>query len=196
VDPEVQRAIGDDVSIFAMRPSVENDRPVIDFDDPGNRAVDWAALDAALRDAVGAPAPTVNLVVHAADATAWDCYGVPGTLGLFSTRAVATIGPGAMRLLEPVPAALNGSAYVFLRPVQPLPCFDLERSEVVNFRSSPGRIKDITRYAFVKAMIADPLVFTIPEAPGLFATDGVRTALVGSGARGVTFSPRCGRHRS
>jgi hypothetical protein len=35
--------------VFRIDPSVEDDRPVIEFDAPANRAIDWRRLDAILR---------------------------------------------------------------------------------------------------------------------------------------------------
>jgi hypothetical protein len=156
--------------VFMVGPSVEDDRPVIEFDALVNRGIDWRRLDALLRG----ERPTtdyqeLSVVVPDADATSWGYYSVPGTLGLISGEAVRCIGRSTLRLFLLMPARLNGSEYFFLKVTEVLPCLDLTRSEVVPFRTSPERIKAIKRYAFNKAMIPDPLVFSIPELPGLFA---------------------------
>ena len=124
-----------------------------------------------------------------ADATSWGYYSIPGTLGLVSGEAVRCIGPSAFGRFVLLPARLNGSEYYLLKVAEVLPCLDLARAEVVPFRTSPGRIKDITRYAFHKAVIPNPLVFSIPELPGLFATPAVAEAIERGRVPGFQFTP-------
>lgn len=177
----------DDV-VWLVAPSIEDDRPVIEFDAPANRGIDWARLDAVLQgERPLADCPEVGVVVQAPDALAWGFYSVPGTLGLISAALVEHIGPSAFRLFHLLPAKLNDAVYFFLKPVETLPCLDLARSEVAYFRSNPSHVKAITKYAFTKSMISDPL-FSIPELPRLFATPPVRDSVIRSGIPGVRFT--------
>ncbi|MDB5312363.1 MAG: hypothetical protein JWO38_6565 [Gemmataceae bacterium] len=176
--------------VFRVDPSVEDDRPVIEFDAPANRGIDWRRLDAILHgERPTADYRELGIVVRRADTTSWGYYSVPGTLGLLSGEAVRCIGPTAFGRFVLLPARLNGSEYYFLKVAERLPCLDLARAEVVSFRTSPERIKDITKYAFHKPMIPDPLVFSIPELPGWFATPAVAEAIERGRVPGFQFTP-------
>jgi hypothetical protein len=180
----------DERIVFRVDPSVEDDRPVIEFDAPANRGIDWRRLDDILRgERPTADYRALSIVVERSDAASWGYYSVPGTLGLISGEAVRCIGPSAFGRFVLLPARLNDSGYYFLKVAEVLPCLDLARAEVVPFRSSPERIKDITKYAFHKPMIPDPLVFSIPELPGLFATPAVAEAIERGRVPGFHFTP-------
>jgi hypothetical protein len=176
--------------VFRVHPSIEDDRPVIGFDDPANRGIDWGRLDAILLgERPTADHREFNISLRDADACSWGYYSVPGTLGLISDEAVRLIGPSAFRRFALLPARPNNSEYYFLKVAEVLPCLDLARAEVVPFRTDPEGIKSITKYAFHKAMIPDPLVFSIPELPGLFATPAVAEAIDRGRVPGFRFIP-------
>ena len=88
----IQRT-GDDMTeeltVFRVDPTVEDDRPVIEFDNRANRGIDWGWLDAILLgERPLADYRELSIVVRRADATIWGYYAVPGTLGLISGDAV------------------------------------------------------------------------------------------------------------
>jgi hypothetical protein len=180
----------EECNVFRVDPSAEDGRPVIEFDAPANRGIDWGRLGAILHgEGPATDYLELSIEVRGADAPSWGYYSIPGTLGLISGRAVQCIGPPAFRWFVLLPARLNGSEYFLLKVAEVLPCLDLARAEVVRFRTDPGRIKDITRYAFHKATIPDPLVFSIPEVPGLFATPSVVQAIERERVPGFRFTP-------
>lgn len=180
----------DERIVFRVDPSVEDDRPAIEFDAPANRGIDWRGLDAILHEERPlTDYRELSIVVRRADAASWGYYSVPGTLGLLSGEAVRCIGPSAFGRFVLLPARLNGSEYYFPKVAEVLPCLDLARAEVVPFRTNPERIKDIRKYAFHKAMIPDPVVFSIPELPGLFATPAVAEAIGRGQVLGFQFTP-------
>jgi hypothetical protein len=180
----------EDYTVYTVTPSMETYRPAIEFDAPVNEGIDWLQLDAILQGRLTiADYRVLSVVVRSSDATSWHYYSVPGTLGLISATALQVIDRVATRLYDFLPAKINDSDYFFLRPLELLACLDLSRSEVVTFRSNPSRIKDIKKFAFNKAAIPNPLIFSIPEFPGLFATQDVQQAIIDSRLSGFYFTP-------
>jgi hypothetical protein len=179
-------------TVFEFDYSVEDERPVIAFDTPANQGIDWLRLGAILRgERPSADYHEIRVVVQDPDASSWGIYSVPGTLGLISAEAVERIGRPVFRLYELLPAKINEADYYFLKPMEVLPCLDREKSEIILFRSNPSRVKEIRKYVFKKAMIPDPLVFSIPESLArLFATPGVYERVVQSRIPGFCFTPR------
>jgi hypothetical protein len=179
----------EDNLISLIKPSFEEERPVIEFDASVNRGIDWGLLDAVLQgERPLTDYQEIGVVVSSSSATSWSFYSVPGTLGLMSTKLVEKIGSAAFNLFHLLPAKLNDAEYFFLKPSKTLSCLDLAKSEVVYFRNNPTRIKAIKRYAFKKQMISDSLLFSIPDIPGLFATPFIRESVVRSGILGVQFT--------
>ena len=177
-----------DESIFGLSPSVEDERPMIDFEFIEHRQIDWLRIDEVLRGLRPlSDYPSVALSVPRKDATSWAFYLVPGTLGLIAKKAVDALGAETFRLYDLLSASLNGTKYYFLKCREVLPCLDLSRSTTVRFGCDPTRIKAIEKYAFVKAIITDPLIFSIPELPALFATPGVERRVRDTELRGFCF---------
>jgi hypothetical protein len=178
----------DSGQIFEVRTSVEEDRPNIAFDADINQGIDWRRVDLVLRGLRPATDyELVRLVVQERDATSWGYYSVPGTLGLISSEAIQRIGQEVFRRFQLFPAKLNDVDYVFLKCMEPLPCLDLAKSEVVPFPSNPQRIMEITKYVFKTDLISDPMLFSIPEVPGLLATKSVFEAISQSRIKGFRF---------
>jgi hypothetical protein len=180
----------DDMAVFEVSASTEDYRPSIDFDDRANQGIDWKELDEVLlgQRPIG-DYRQPSIFVSCQDAIDWGFYQVPGTLGLISAEAVQLVGRDAFRLYKLLPARLNDREFFFLKAYKTLSCLDSSRSDIVYFRSDPDQVKEIRRYAFDKQAIPDPIFFSIPEVPDLFATPGVREVIVGSGARGFSFTP-------
>jgi len=174
-------------AVFEVDPSVEDDRPQIDFERPEHANIDWGPFNEI--EAGTAPASVyrpVRFFVDESTATSWDLYLVSGTLGLFSERSIETIGRPVFRLFHLLPAFLNDSSYFILMPRDKLDCFDRTSANVVVFPSNPSRIMQIKRHAFHLNQIADPLIFCIPDIRGrLFATDSVERAVRQSGLKGI-----------
>lgn len=175
-------------AIYLVGPSLEENRPVIDFTSPSCRTVNWKVIDEILRGqrCVGEYQP-IHIELDAPEAILWSYYSIAGTLGLFSDEAVSRIGHSAFRHYQLLPAQLNQKGFTLLKPIELLPCLDLAKSDVVAFRSNPNRIKEVRKYVFKKEMIDDNLLFSIPELPGLFATDPVRTAVLQNLLSGFAF---------
>jgi hypothetical protein len=175
-------------SVFSVDTSVEEDRPQIDFERERHQAIDWLRVGQVLRKVRPiSDFPSISLIVDDPNATIWDFYSVPGTLGLFSDHAIECIGEPTFRLFNRLRATINGKGYSFLRCNETLPCFDHKRSIVVPFPSNPERIMDVTRYRFKMEIIPDPICFLIPERYHLFATQSVKLAAENCCLSGLDF---------
>ena len=178
------------MAIYECRPSLEDDRPQIDFELPENCRNDWLAVG----EVVDGTRPrsqfprVVIRVVHP-EATKWDCFMDGGVRGLYSNRFLDVVGAGALRGLVPLPATLNGESYYFLRYEQPVDCLDLARSELVYFRSNPTHVKSILHYAFDPARVPADACFCLPEVPYLLLTEAVADRIRHAGLRGVRLIP-------
>jgi hypothetical protein len=179
-----------EIDIFEMDRSVEDDRPVIEFDAKPNQGIDWQKLDTILRGQHPvADYDEVQVSISNPDASSWGFYSVPGTLGLISAKAVEWIGYPAFHLYELLPAKLNGTRYFFMKCNEVLPCLDRDNSEIITFRSDPQRVKEIKKHKFHKNIIYDPLIFSIPESfSRIYVTSTVYDAIVQSRIPGFRFS--------
>jgi hypothetical protein len=188
------------VNIYRLRYSIEKHRPKIDFTHPVNQEIDWSALEetldgcgdvndySALDFYVMRPDSDGWDVVTHPEATEWDYYGVAGTFGLFSYRAMKLIGLSCFRHFDLIPAHLNEADYRFLRCKEEIPCFDLTRADVIPFDHAPDRIMEVRKYAFDKSLLDDPLFFCVPEPHGqLFVTEGVRQKALQHKLKGFEF---------
>lgn len=91
--------------IYLLSPSIEEDRPKIDFELSANRSVDWGLIDdvAFWGRRLDEYRP-FNVVVPDVDACSWDFYDIPGTFGLLSDRAAAVVRPFGPKYFEFLPA--------------------------------------------------------------------------------------------
>jgi hypothetical protein len=172
--------------IFRIKHSIEEDRPEIDLELPNNgEAIDWLAVGEVLDgDREAEEWPLVSVLVRGRDAIDWDCYGVGGTLGMYSQRAIEAMG-AAIDDFQLFAATMNDVRYYFLRCERKLDCLDHDRSTLVPYETTTG-IKDIKKYVFFQERIHDPLVFCIPERRSrLFATQSVIDCLRRAGCRGI-----------
>jgi hypothetical protein len=178
------------LGIYSVRASIETDRPVIDFDDPANEAIDWMCIGDVLEGVRSLKDYSpVDIVINDPRAPQWDYYRSPGTLGVLSRRAIEVIGASAFRYFDLLPVGVNGVAYCFLRYQAVVPCLDLERSTFARFDCEPHRIMEVQKYAFYKNMVDDPLVFCLPEPFGvLYATESVRQCVLSHKLRGFAFT--------
>jgi hypothetical protein len=175
-------------NIYLVGASIEEERPVIDFTHPDCKKVDWLLIDEVLRGMhpVG-ECQAVSIPVLVPGANAWSFYSVAGTLGLISRKAVQIIGDSAFQHFQLLSARLNDEEYCFLRAEKKLPVLDIGRSDIVAFRSNPARIKQIKKYAFKKDAIDSYVFFSIPEFPGLFATEAILQTVKQNGLAGFDF---------
>src|SRR5262249_7441761 len=168
--------------VFLVDASSEKGRPVIDFSLPENGRNDWLLVGQVLRgEREEKDYPNVLIFVHHPEAVNWDMYFGGGNFGLMSERAVDLLEPYASDYFKFFQARLNGESFFFLKRKRVLDCLDPERSILVPFRCDPTGIKEIKRYRFHMDRIADPLVFTIPETPELFATQSIDSLIRGEG---------------
>ena len=62
-------------------------------------------------------------------------------------------------------------------------------SEIITFRSNPGRVKEIKKHVFKKELIEDPIVFSIPESLSrLYTTTTVRDIITRTSIPGFRFT--------
>jgi hypothetical protein len=172
--------------VYNCRPSCEDDRPQIDFEDISNEQNDWLTVSDVLEGTLPVTEfPEVKINVEHPDATLWDCYMDGGARGLFSQRFVDAVGHTAFCGLKLLPATLNGMTYYFLRCENPIDCFDRANASFKTFRSDPESIKEIMHYAFHEDSLPKDACFVLPEVPDLFVTEPVVNRLRAARLRGV-----------
>jgi hypothetical protein len=176
--------------VYECRPSVEDDRPQIDFEDSKNGTNDWLAVG----DVIDGTRPitefpTVSVQVSHPEATQWDCYMDGGVRGLFSQRFVDAVGKAAFRGVMLLPAKVNGTTYYFLRCDTPIDCLDRSKAVFETFRSDPTAVKRITHYAFRNELLPADACFVLPELPDLLLTESVVQRLRAANLRGVSMQP-------
>ena len=118
------------------------------------------------------------------DAIQWACY-IDSGRGLFSRKFVAAVGSESLQGFTLLPATLNGCPYFFLRIETPIDCLNRTASQVETFPSDPLAIMEITHYDFYTDRLPECALFSIPEMPDLFATDGAAQRIEKSGLRGI-----------
>jgi hypothetical protein len=175
-------------AVFIVKPSIESERPEIEFGLEFNKRNDWLRVGQVLRGQRDeAEYPKVLILALHPQATAWDFYFSGSVFGLMSERAVDLLEPFAANYFKFFQAWLNGASYFFLKSKRTLDCLDRDESHLVPFPSNPSRIMEIKRYRFHKNRIDDPLLFSIPEIPELFATPTVEAIMREEGLRGFQF---------
>ncbi|MCZ2340646.1 MAG: hypothetical protein LC104_02485 [Bacteroidales bacterium] len=177
-------------SIWLLSNSIENDRPEIDFVQvKETNPVDWGLVDDLLHSKVSIEQYTpLNILVEQPEATKYDFYSVPGTLGLVSNRLVDAIGSIAFMNYSTLPVTLNDAQFYLVKCNATIDCLDHDNSDFERFRSAPYRIKRIKRYSFRDDMLSDQLVFTIPEQESLFITNGIYDSLCKYAFRGIALT--------
>lgn len=173
--------------VFDCRPSIEDDRPVIDFEKNINAKNDWLSVAKVLDGTKPKSAFPANIAVRVDDprATEWDCYFDGGSRGLFSQRFIKAVGSEALRCFVLYPALLNDEQYYFLGCEQSIDCFDYTNARYQTFPHDPSRIMSISHYAFIEDNLPDRLLFCIPESPDLFATESIVERIKASGLKGI-----------
>ena len=175
------------VTVYECRPSYEDDRPQIDFDDAATATNDWLQIGQVLDGQRRSEEYPSNVSVHVAQtcATDWDIFMVPGTLGLCSQRFVDAVGKTSFQGLTLLPAKLNGTTYYFLRCEKPIDCLDRSSALFETFRSDPTAIKKITHFAFRGESLPTDACFVLPELPDLLLTESVVQRLRAANLKGV-----------
>ena len=178
------------VKVYECRPSYEDDRPQIDFEDSENGRNDWLAVGEVTDGTRSSNEfPVVSVKVLHPEATQWDCFMVAGTRGLFSQQFLDTVGMAAFQGLTLLPAKLNDATYYFLRCEKPVDCFDRSLSVFETFRSDPTSIKRITHYAFRIDALPSDGCFCIPETIALLLTESVAQRIQAANLKGVKIQP-------
>jgi hypothetical protein len=176
--------------VYGCRPSVEDDRPQIDFEDPENGKNDWLAVGEVIDGTRPITEfPPVSVQVSHPEATQWDCYMDGGVRGLFSKRFVDAVGMVAFQGLTLLPARLNGTTYYFLRSEKPVDCFDRSNAVYETFAHDHARIMDVSHYAFRNELLPSDACFVLPELPDLLLTESVVQRLQAANLKGVRTQP-------
>ncbi|MFM8584571.1 MAG: imm11 family protein [Planctomycetaceae bacterium] len=174
--------------IYECRPSDEDTRPTIDFDDERHCAIDWLTIAEVIDGALPLDSfPSVSLHVARPDATQWDCYMDGGVRGIFSRRFVNAVGSAAFNGVELLPANLNDEIYFFIRCVKPIDCLDRSKSIYESFHCDPQSIKAIRHYAFRSEAVPEDSCFVLPELPTLLVTDSVFQRIRAAGLKGISI---------
>lgn len=175
------------VTVYECRPSYEDDRPQIDFENVMTAENDWLKIGEVLDGQRRSEEFPSNVSVHvdAPHAADWDFFMVPGTRGLCSQRFVDAVGRASFRGLALLPAKLNDTTYYFLRCEEPTNCLDRSNSIFETFRSDPTAIKKITHYAFQIDLLPKDGCFVLLELPDLLLTESVVQRLQEANLKGV-----------
>lgn len=172
--------------VYECRPSYEDERPEIDFEDEVNGQNDWLTVGEVLdgiRPVIDFP--IVSVQVRQPDATQWDCFMVAGTRGLFSQRFIDAVGNASLQGITLHPAKLNGRTYYFLRCEKPVDCLDRYKSVFETFAHDPSRVMDVSHYAFRSESLPADACFVLPELPDLLLTESVVQRLKAANLKGV-----------
>jgi hypothetical protein len=123
-----------------------------------------------------------------------DCVSMVPGMGISERAKVAfeRLGVPGMRFLR---FRINGELFFQFYTERRIDCLDRRRSELRFFPSSPGRVMEVVRYAFVEERLQHCDVFTVPElSDGMFFwvqqtffTEAARSALESSGLVGFQF---------
>lgn len=117
----------------------------------------------------------------------WDYYTC-ATFGAFSQRAISVLMPYFGDRFIPLPASLEGQSYYCLHCRSRIDCLDKASSEITYYDEYPEEVMVIERHAFRKTMLADSIIFAIPEAVfHLYCTDTIPDIVTNSGLRGFSF---------
>jgi hypothetical protein len=117
----------------------------------------------------------------------WDYY-MCATFGAFSQRAIDVLIPYFGERFMPLPARLEGQPYFCLHCRSRIDCLDKAKSEIVYYDEYPEEIMKIEKHVFRKTMLADAIVFAIPEAMfHLYATDRIPEIFTNAGLGGFSF---------
>ena len=174
--------------VYELRYSIEEDRPMGDFQDPVNKAINWRIPRVDATEEERMQYEPFHVIVRCSDALDWDFYSVPGTLGLFSQRAMQVIYPFASQHFVFLEATLNDIPYFVPFQKSPLDCLDREHSVLVPFPSNPVRVMRIEKHAFHAHLINDPLVFCHTDyRPDFLATQSIPGIVEDARLRGFAF---------
>lgn len=188
------------MAIYQCLPSSEENRPVIDFDDPVNMQNDWDYIDAILDsgwddcdqvlngEISSIDFPHVEIVVEDVDALKWDVYFSSGR-GLYSQRFLDAIGEHSLYGLEPFPAYLNGEVYWYFRCDETLDCLDRTESKFEASSSDPRRVLIIFKAVFRESLIGKDMCFTIPGRENtIYMTEPVVDRLINAKIKGMKLT--------
>jgi hypothetical protein len=160
-----------DRKIFEIRTSTEESRPEIDYELQEN-AIDWGLVGQCLdgRRPIE-DYQIIDISVQDDKATEWDYYSCPGTFGLFSSRAVNTLGENVFKNYRLIPARINGADYFFLKCLEMLDYLDREKSVYEAFDDDPNRFITISKFSFNWEKIDQTYIFTLPEYGRIFCLE-------------------------
>lgn len=129
--------------VYRLSEDTSEDTQWIDFEDERNAGNDWLGIDDAINNDSNY-VPSVRLTVN--ETLNWGYFPIPGTLGIFSSQFVESIGTDSFRLFSLLPCQVNDETYFFLRPSVLSNC--LNKSGCVYKEFPGGRICDITHFSF------------------------------------------------
>jgi hypothetical protein len=156
--------------IYEIGVSLEEDRPQINFEIQGK--IDWALIDECLQGIRPiSEYHLINIVMDNESFFEWDYYACPGTLGLWSERAIQILGKEAFENYELVPAELGNQNFFFLKCLKRLDCIDKINSIYEHLPSNPDRFMSVQKYAFHMNNIDRKYIFSLPETERLYCSE-------------------------
>lgn len=124
-----------------------------------------------------------------ARATDWDYFGHSGSSGLFSQRAVDALAKYWAPCFDAMPSIFEDHPYYLLHCRNSIDCLDLSASNI-KYLPPPDEndIHEIKQFVFHKAVLHDPLIFTVPQQPlSLFATESIPAIVETANLKGIEF---------
>lgn len=118
-------------------------------------------------------------------------YLTPG-LPVFSERAMEAykdLLAGKVKFLPIVPAKAGGIRYFIVQVINLIDCLDYEKSVIDYYPHDPSRMAGVDLFAFKPEMVADQIIFKIPEASTwTFVTEKFIACGKAAGLKGLSFS--------
>lgn len=174
-------------TVYIIEYDASIERPEIDFTAWVNQSNNWTLLNDILDQKLPSSAwIAAGLVVESSDVGSWDIYCLPGTLGMFSARAIESLGSNAWQYFELLPCKINEYSYWIPKCVRPISCLDVEESDIVYFSHAPHRVKDVRHYVFCDGMLPESSIFCVPEMRNhLLCTDIIREMVLRRRLHGI-----------
>ena len=175
-------------NVFLIGESLEGKRPNFPVDRPDGA---WdVAINARVSEGrPGCPASgwvVPDLIMTHKGSTPiedWDYYG--HCFGVFSPRAMEVLAPYFGEGFEPLKVRLEGHLYFTLRCRLRIDCLHKSASKILYFDRARKEVMQIDQYAFHKEMLADPIIFAIPQLVfHLFCTESIARIIANAKLRG------------
>lgn len=176
-------------TVYRMIETLEEDYPRIYWSSHKNKPVDWEKLVGMFMGELPVDTSyTSEVDIHVATRgqriDVIDCQ----IHLLISQQARACFVSLDLPSVGFIPIKINGERWWCLDVDRVVDCLDKKKSVIEYFEDGCGVMR-IAKYVFTRSVIADPVIFRIPEnrPPMLFVTESVRQAVMNAALAGFEF---------